>query len=178
MHEGDSFSAWKKPISFANWLVRPASQFWQKESALSLHYKLATRAWVASPQTSFGGGGTWMRDERSPKDICGETRAWDACGWTFPQRSPWRQKKSDRCGEVAVSGVSFKSKGLDLGGGRRNLHVKKNFLEYQEREVQRLLQSWFKTTCIVFYNNISAGHTSLLQVYSSFFTFWLIRSLF
>ena len=35
----------------------------------------------------------------------------------------------------------------------------------QEREVQRLLQSWFKTRCIVFYNNISAGHTSLLQVY-------------
>ena len=26
-----------------------------------------------------------------------------------------------------------------------------------EREVQRLLQSWFKTTCIVFYNNNSAG---------------------
>ena len=43
----------------------------------------------------------------------------------------------------------------------------RSFLE-QEREVQRLLQSWFKTTCIVFYNNISAGHTSLLQVYSCF----------
>ena len=27
----------------------------------------------------------------------------------------------------------------------------------QEQEVQRLPQSWFKTTFIVFYNNISAG---------------------
>ena len=35
----------------------------------------------------------------------------------------------------------------------------------QEQEVQRLLQSWFKTTYIVSYNNISAGHTSLPQVY-------------
>ena len=26
-------------------------------------------------------------------------------------------------------------------------------------------QSWFRTTCIAFHNNISAGHTSLLQVY-------------
>ena len=38
----------------------------------------------------------------------------------------------------------------------------------QEQEVQRLLQSWFKTTYIVFYNHISAGHTSLLQVYRWF----------
>ena len=36
----------------------------------------------------------------------------------------------------------------------------------REREVRRLQQSWFKKTCIVFYNSISAGHTSLLQVYS------------
>ena len=41
----------------------------------------------------------------------------------------------------------------------------------QEREVQRLLQSWSKTTCIVFYNNISAGHTSLLQVYRCYWTY-------
>ena len=43
----------------------------------------------------------------------------------------------------------------------------------QEREVQRLLQSWFKTTCIVFYNNIPrpAGHTSLLQVYRCYWTY-------
>ena len=41
----------------------------------------------------------------------------------------------------------------------------------QEREVQRLLQSWFKTTCIIFYNNISAGHTSLLQVYRCYWTY-------
>ena len=41
----------------------------------------------------------------------------------------------------------------------------------QEREVQRLLQSWFKTTCIVFYNNIPAGQTSLLQVYRCYWTY-------
>ena len=43
----------------------------------------------------------------------------------------------------------------------------------QEREVQRLLQSWFETTCIVFYNNIPrpAGHTSLLQVYKCYWTY-------
>ena len=29
--------------------------------------------YVASPQTSFGvRGGKWMRDERTPKDVCGE----------------------------------------------------------------------------------------------------------
>ena len=29
---------------------------------------------VASPQTSFGvRGGKWMRDERTPKDVCGES---------------------------------------------------------------------------------------------------------
>ena len=28
--------------------------------------------YVASPQTSFGvRGGKWMRDERTPKDVCG-----------------------------------------------------------------------------------------------------------
>ena len=41
----------------------------------------------------------------------------------------------------------------------------------QEREVQRLLQSWFKTTCIVFYNNIPAGQTSLLQVYRCYWAY-------
>ena len=43
----------------------------------------------------------------------------------------------------------------------------------KSKEVQRLLQSWFKTTCIVFYNNISAGHTSLLQVYRCYSVFQL-----
>ena len=38
-------------------------------------------------------------------------------------------------------------------------------LKKQEQEVHRLLQSWSKTTYMVFYNNISVGHTSLLQVY-------------
>ena len=48
-------------------------------------------------------------------------------------------------------------------------------MQCQEREVQRLLQSWFKTTCIVFCNNISAGHTSLLQVYRCYSCMqWLI----
>ena len=29
--------------------------------------------YVASPQTSFGvRGGKWMRDEQTPKDVCGE----------------------------------------------------------------------------------------------------------
>ena len=41
---------------------------------------------------------------------------------------------------------------------------KYRFFANQEQEVQRLLQSWFKTTYIVFYNNISAGHTSLLEI--------------
>ena len=49
----------------------------------------------------------------------------------------------------------------------------------QEREVQRLLQSWFKTTCIVsFLNNISAGHTSLLQVYRCYWTYVAISILY
>ena len=46
------------------------------------------------------------------------------------------------------------------------------------QEVQRLLQSWFKTTNIVFfYNNISAGHTSLLQVYRCYWTYVAITIL-
>ena len=36
-------------------------------------------------------------------------------------------------------------------------------LKKQEREVQRLPQSWFNTTCIVFYNNISAGIPAFLR---------------
>ena len=48
----------------------------------------------------------------------------------------------------------------------------------QEREVRRLQQSWFKTTCIVFYNNMSAGHTSLLQVYRCYWTYVAITILF
>ena len=48
----------------------------------------------------------------------------------------------------------------------------------QEREVRRLQQSWFKTTCIVFYNNISAGHTSLLQVYRCYWTYVAITILY
>ena len=45
----------------------------------------------------------------------------------------------------------------------------------QEWEVQRLLQSWFQTRCIVFYNNISAGRTSLLQVYRCYWTYVAIQ---
>ena len=55
---------------------------------------------------------------------------------------------------------------------------KKKCHHYLEREVQRLLQSWFKATCIVFYNNISAGHTSLLQVYRCFWTYVAITILY
>ena len=47
-------------------------------------------------------------------------------------------------------------------GQRHRNEWQKRDEKYQEREVQRLLQSWFKTTCIVFYNNISAGHTEIL----------------
>ena len=36
--------------------------------------------------------------------------------------------------------------------------------QYQKQEVQRVLQSWFQ-------NNISAGHTSLLQVYRCYWTY-------
>ena len=39
------------------------------------------------------------------------------------------------------------------------------------------MQSWFKTTCIVFYKNISAGHTSLLQVYRCYWTYEAITIL-
>ena len=48
----------------------------------------------------------------------------------------------------------------------------------QEREVRRLQQSWVKTTCIVFYNNISAGDTSLLQVYRCYWTYVPITMLY
>ena len=57
-------------------------------------------------------------------------------------------------------------------------HGSLRFITSQEREVQRLLQSWFKTTCIVFYNNISAGHTSLLQVYRCYWTYVAITILY
>ena len=41
---------------------------------------------------------------------------------------------------------------------------------YQEPEVQRLLKSWFKTTSIVFYNNISAVFLYVVTILCSFFT--------
>ena len=53
-------------------------------------------------------------------------------------------------------------------------HLASSPKKNQEREVQRLLQSWFKTTCIVFSNNISAGHTSLRQVYRRIIL-WLLH---
>ena len=44
-------------------------------------------------------------------------------------------------------------------------------IKNQKREVQRLLQSWSEQRVLFLHNNISAGHTSLLQVYRCYWTY-------